>query len=954
MRTTLSYKKSYKKLFYRNSYAENYKFATRKVSAILFNIKLLCLLIMPMQAAKQLLPTFSSAPIGQHATYFMPSYAGAAALYVGANNATPNNDYALAVSRTGANFTALAPAKVNLNNSPDSINPINGAKIDVLGLANDLPAVVLDGQKKIYLVYNIINAPNLVSILSSPDLNDSTGAAITNSILKITGTKIMGSNYLFAVVQNNAGDAFGAPGSGISLLKQTGTPNSQSKKINYKLSVLNNNTAVSLTGATPQVFITNPAIIASNLVDLYWNNDLNCLYTAISVQANAAAGSGARAVVIGKVINNQLQFVSIAPDSVFNGINTGIVGTGQNSAVVSIQKIRSMTTSTCLNYLIVAGGNNTAANTGNLIYALPLVNSNNLNTNGTLAKYDSVPTIITVGGSFRSRAYTVPAVNPGDILANNNPAATVGAGNLPMPANSQVTDLFVIDDTVFASINDAYAANVQPGLFYSQALFDNLGRIQGWTPWQRASGTDAQMLGAGPIPKTGDFWYIPNNTTAFKTIWGTGAEDGLLGGTISDASLGLIDYIDWPIQNVANYAPNTADLNNGLDNLALLIATGNSIVSLVETGRNSGFNSCKPNTGDFATNAQINNNGILPALDPTSKIATIANGDLAKIGPITTSVIATNTITNQHWIIVGGSNGIAVLCDNTGACWTGNLTQLSDLNLTPNLAFKQVGNYQFVQKLLCDGTYLYVLTNGKLDRILLSVGIFATNTLNPITLIQSNVNVANANSFFDLAISPPLALLATSQGLLRTGNGVDISNPATDQTNVDWTTVTIPQAIGPVYQLSPLSPTTNLQDFVNGGNLYVLSAYRGYLQAQINRFTVNLTGGVVNNNTVQPLPDQHLANQLSYFINFYEFKDAFNYLSGSMYATHALDNDLPLTLQKMPNNIKSGNRFFLYKNDIFTESINPGVIPTQINPTIISSASGALLTSGNFGLRVDE
>jgi hypothetical protein len=954
MRTTLSYRTLFNhQILLQKSLlvncklvSVNYKISNYKTGFIVF----LSLLILPVQAAKQLLPDFTTAPIGQHATYFNQSFTGTAALYVSASSALADNEYALAASNNGADFTPLAPVKVNLNNQADATNPINGAKIDLLGLANNLPAVVLDGQKKIYFTYRLTYAPKHMSVLSSVDLNDSTGA-VTDGIVKLAGGNLIGANYLFAAVKSNTGGStFGAAGSGISILKQANTTTGQ--QTSTTLTILNNNLGTALTGSTAQVYINNVATVSSNLVDLYWNNSLNCLYIAISASTAAAANSGARAVIVGKIINNQLQFTAIAPDAVFTD-NTGIVGTntgaGASSLNISIQKLTGMCTSTSLNYLIVAGGNGSAATTGNLIYALPLVNSSD-SSNGTLAKYNSDPTVITAGGFFQSRAYAVPATASGDILTNSSTAAIVGSSALPMAASSQISDLFVIDDTVFVSVSDSYSINSTPGLFCSQALFDNLGRVQGWTPWQRAGGTDAPMLGAGPIPISGDFWYIPNSTTVQKTVWGAGAEDGLLGGTTSNANVGLINNIDWQVQNLNNYAPNSSALNNGLANFSMVIATGYKVIGLIATGQVSG-GYYKPNFGDFATNSQINYNGTVPTLSSNCKLLTIANGDLAQLGPITTSVIATKTATpNQHWIIVGGSNGIAVLCDGSGVGWTGDLTQLSDL--PAGLAFKQVGDYQFVQKLISDGTYLYILTNGKLDKILLSSANFAANNLNPSTLIETGINSDNSISFFDLVISSKLALLATSKGLLRTGNGADIRT-ATSVSDVNWTAVTIPQAIGPVYQISPLSPTANLQDFATGGNLYLLSAYRGYLQATVNRFTVNL-GSNIDDNTIQPLPDQYLANQLSTFINFYDFKDAFNYLTGSMYVAHSLDNSSPLTLQKMPNNLKSNSRFFNYKNDIYTESLNPGITPTQINPTMISSASGALLTSGNFGLRVDE
>ncbi|HLB40460.1 MAG TPA: hypothetical protein VJJ83_01595, partial [Candidatus Babeliales bacterium] len=728
-----------------------------------------------------------------------------------ANTAVANNTYALAVSKNGLPFTALAPATALVNNQENATNPLTGQKIALLGLADDLPAVVLDGAKNVYFLYSIALAPLVVSLVSSNNLNDSNGN-LTASILQLAGARYNG-NYLFAAVQNQAGDTFGAAGSGIALLRsQSSTSGEKEKRITHTLNVLNNGNAFSFTGDLAALKIGATATITSNSVDLWWDNYLNCLYIAVNVQA-ADASNGARAVIVGNISNNQLTFSPIAPDAALSGANQ-IVGVNNSATTnVSIQKVRTMHTSTQLDYLVVVGGNGTSSSTGNQVYALPLVRTAD-STNGTLAQYSSTPTTNSTNGFYRSRAYTTAATAPSDLLTNSATAAVVGAGNLPLAASSQPSDIWAIDDTVFVSISDAYSGSSTPGIFSSQALFDSAGRVQAWTPWQRVGGSNNQMWGMGYIPTSGDFWFIPgtdaaNLTSLMRTVWGKGTADGLLGGTTSDADVGLVTNLNYPLQSLTDFSVNTA----GFNQMALQIATGLNTMSLIETGRVSG-GYFQPNLGNFSTGAVQSTNGSLPTLSSNTKLATVSGGALNQLGPITTSVVA--SAGTDHWLLVGGAHGLAVLCDSSGTGWSGTISQLSDL--PANLSFKKVGDYQYVTRLISDQNYLYVLTNEKLDRIPLNSTNFANDTLNPVTLAQPSASSTGApNSYFDVAISGPLALLASAQGLWRTGNGNDISTAA-NQTAVQWTQIDLPSPIGPVYQLDALSGTTDPNGWSTLGN----------------------------------------------------------------------------------------------------------------------------------------
>ena len=147
-------------------------------------------------------------------------------------------------------------------------------------------------------------------------------------------------------------------------------------------------------------------------------------------------------------------------------------------------------------YLVVVGGTGTSDDLNSRVFALPLVDniktqlynpiapvtSTNIkpSIHGTLANVKSSPVTIFGAGSpasFQARVFNEPATTPDQLYSMNSPAAAVGGqAQLPGP----ITDITVRGDAIFVSTQEG-GQGMQPGIFYSQALFDTEGRISGWT-----------------------------------------------------------------------------------------------------------------------------------------------------------------------------------------------------------------------------------------------------------------------------------------------------------------------------------------------------------------------------------------------------------------------------------------------------------------------------------------
>lgn len=198
-------------------------------------------------------------------------------------------------------------------------------------------------------------------------------------------------------------------------------------------------------------------------------------------------------------------------------------------ADLSVHRLAVLHASTGPSYLILNGGNGTRATTGNLIYALPLVDNPGSAAHGTFANKNSG----LVNGKFINGAS-----NPGELTTSNDKAAIVGTGPFPIQESGEITDLVVVGDTVYASSGEPISSITESGILYSQAMFDETGKIIGWTPWTKRSfpyngflNNSPEVSFFGVDATTGDIWAVDGlaKTSVMTTTWDKGSPKSLVG-----------------------------------------------------------------------------------------------------------------------------------------------------------------------------------------------------------------------------------------------------------------------------------------------------------------------------------------------------------------------------------------------------------------------------------------
>ncbi len=885
-----------------------------------------------------------------------------------------SKEYALSYLLAGANaFTSLALQTVSINGIPNQTNPLYNQGISLLSVISvpgdyarvlEHPIVVVANQlSNVYLVQSVAGSAQGMELLACFDVRDATGL-VTAGVVSLAATTGLPAGA-FAAVKKSGGNFGDTGGSGIALLSLNQTKTSESTK---GLTFTQGDAqaapfvlprAAPLDISSPSVIIQNNLTSMTNNVAMFYDSILQRLYIGLQLQAGVAAGSGGKALVIGKtnasVINGlpyaTLSFIPIAPDTVFTvGADNEIIGTGTANEQVSLSQVQTMTTSMGLDYVVVLGGNGAPSATGSTIYALPLVNEYQVgggiadgSLHGTLASKNAIPQVqysLTTPPMFIRRVVTTPATTPADIYTTDaigsNAPAHVGGG--PLEAGA-VDEFLVSGDTIFAFVSTP-ATNQLPGIFYSQALFDGTGKIKAWTTWQRVAGTINPAYGGDFGMISGNFTYMTGSSsstinTVFRTAWGGGNPQGLA--PLVNTLAAQLPVANGAIQGLVNLQRE----DPGLNNISLLIATGLNKIVLAQTGSLVG-STFTPTQGTSFDTQQNFTDGTLSA-DANAPVIAIEGGQLTTIGPITTAAVA--SAIGQGYLFVGGFGGVAVLTTPAGNGWDTSIGLGTNLvGLINGMSFKPVGNYTYVRKLIYDSDFLYVLTDTTLDRLDLTTAGFPATTLARITDFPGT----NAKSvLLDLVVSGKYASLATTVGLFTVGNGANIQT-ANAFSDVGWSGVPVAgNSVQPAYplQLLALSQTGRTQDVARGqgGNIYLLNAYQGKSNAALARFTVQgVDAAPITSDTLQPLPDIAFQGSLAPYINYGDFVNRIT-TDGAYYLNARPQN---LTI---PTMLKSGRsrRFFV------TMPLNLSA-GSMIMNMVRNSATGSWLIAGDSGMQVNE
>jgi hypothetical protein len=863
--------------------------------------------------------------------------------FVGANSAPTGDGVNYSISVGGplsTSFTKLtAGITATINGVAGQPNPLRGAVISALSLLGTNAVAVTSAEPSSIYIVQSFNENNY-SLLKAANMLDGSGAPVTlvNALAtnapQFANLPIQKNLAVYEAVQ------IGRAGSSIAVAAVKEFNENDVTKISF-----NYLATTSLNTATSALYINHSlAAIAVDAVSLHavnmFEEQMPWLYIGLQVQAGGAPGDGAFGVVAMPALQEAPNFFKIAPDTAITA--DSIIATNAANTQVNIYHVRTMFTTMQLPYLIVVGGVVGTSANNRTVYALP-----QLNANGGLAKISAEPQV-TFSDQYPyriiNRAFVTPAAVAGDLYSSTAVPAQVGGG----PAPGEVTDIFVSGDAVFVSVAVS-SGSVQPGIFHSQALFDNFGRIKGWTNWQRVGATNVPVWRFAFDERSGNFWYLTGTSeatiqTVLRTQWEQGENgfSGLVNGLFSEKTGG--------VQGLFDIAKATTPALDG--NISLNIMTGFQQVMIAQTGATTtGFG---PVT-DFS-NGFRSTNGTTQGFTPGVTWLNFTGGVLDDLGAIIAATVVTDG--TYGWFVVGGNGGVAVLAHADGTGWPVSL-QNGFVGLDANMQWYKVGNYKNVRKLnpffFNNQARFFVLTNAKFDRLVTSAATFSGGA-SPVTLAIPEGLPGGKNRWFaDSLISGNLVLLSTSSALLRGANGIDIANSTTSSMN--WVQVAIPESVGPVTRLYAISQDgveANLATNVVPGNLYLLNAYVGYDQTRVYRFNVE-NSSTVSDSTLTQLPDYIVKNQKSFFINVGNYR---NYMAtdGSIFAlSRSRYIDAPLFEELLGPTWKRPSLVVGQSQVMLRNALR--VVTTKshsIGRMLRSTGFGSWLVPGDFGLFVNE
>lgn len=524
-------------------------------------------------------------------------------------------------------------------------------------------------------------------------------------------------------------------------------------------------------------------------------------------------------------------------------------------AYLSVHRLAVLHASTGPSYLIVNGGNGTRSTTGNLIYALPLVDNPGSVSHGRFASRNSSP----VNGKF-----VIPAALPGDLTTNLDSAAIVGAGPFPIQASSQLADLVVVGDTVYASSSEPLSSVSESGIFYSQAMFDETGKIIRWTPWTKRSfpyggfNNNSPQAGFFSIDAgTGDIWAVDGKIkqTVVVTSWDKGTSTSLVGQLNQQLSSnpcsstcykGCYSVLDLD-QSTRGFYANTCSryaLFGGINKV--IFAQVSQSLDLY----------CGQYPGDNVLSPQ---NVITDYTQPENLLTTT----LTECGAVTTLEYArrgdinTPSDTNENYFYAGTQNGLFVFANPQGNAI--NVDAFGDLNQPPfsnGMWFKAPNINGSVIDIKTTGNMLYVLTTnstpaaplqGTLYRIPFAPSVnamFAPGNIIPIAQTMTAPTFKTVLRFTGIQIISTASDGSTEQLVLSTTRGVYQSmrpagvQAAANQTDANWQLVNNSDnnfylGIGGMNTSIPIAPPStvwpfNLQDplgfkIYDKGSIYQLN-----------------------------------------------------------------------------------------------------------------------------------
>ncbi len=642
-----------------------------------------------------------------------------------------------------------------------------------------------------------------------------------------------------------------------------------------------------------------------------------CAVGLFVAQANQAANE----------IPATVTFESIIPDAVVTqGLQTPISTTSTNQ--VAVDDVTTTITSTGFSYIINSRYDQTGEQ---FVYAMPMVTmSTSTAEYGKVADFDSImQSFDMVGVTYRIQGFGSVITDAHQIDINGTDIVTkrlqVGRGKVPLTSGQFIDQLVAQGDAVYITIQHPFATGCTPGMFKSQALFDQEGRIQSWTPWQRVAGTDDQMLFAIKNRASDATMYVGGHLSNIieQTTWNSS-------GQFADFIAKTQSYLpknNGGIQGVIPFPSTTEGFTALPDSqVTMLVATGNQAAVIAQTGH------LVDDTFQILT--QTNETSIV--LDASVGL---------DIGSVVCADFGTDDAGNV-WLFLAGDGGVAVLSkpDGSGFATLPNNNAAQAL-IADGQTCKTLGDFSFVKKIVADGTYLYVMTQNAVYRFFALSDKFKADNPDPLVaqLIVSADSLADYALCTDMQVKYGTVILGTTAGLYSIDATGGIPRPAV--------AITIPGGLSTVSRLQLISDYkfSILPDDYRIANLYVLSIDYSLQQARLNRFSLT-------NEIITPIEDQLLEGQNGPLLNF-DYMSNNIFIDGSLgFATSYRIRSIPPAVKYLQYTLQAGKSSTQILLKASTTNLPILSVLNSLGVAALTRdyASGALMLGGQFGILADS
>jgi len=862
----------------------------------------------------------------------------------------------------------LVPATAYVNGATSlTTNPLNGERLKILSSYGFLPIVAYgeDGESS-----NPINIALLsdsttgnVVVKNLAELNDAAGSA-TGAVKAITaGSRIhresialqdgtilprdvVFNHVIAAVTPNGSADFSGAAGTGIAVLRVSDTGLVPMDATGQTVG----NKAAALLDALVQI---NSAGNITGVNDVYWDPIMQRLFIALQLDANGGVG-----VVVGHLSapsstqKADEQKITLTLKSIISDENDANLDAAWDTndhvlamkaaTAIEVFKVRTMHASTRTSYVIINGG--TESNQTSSVYAMPIVRP---------AETGDGASEFNVGRLAKKTDFSLRAVEGknAQLYVKTEDPVLVGGGEAP----DAIVDMRVVGDSVFIAVAHASDSSKQ-GIFSSTALFDSTGKISRWSSWERVMGAADRIFGFG-IDSEASYWYHTvsagtDQDTVKVTEWGKGDKNGLLGGTTSDATKGLVFQLNNTFSRTSGMIHAFASFPKTiahLDMSSLLVALGRDTLALALTETNN-----DAITGDFTAGG----GKYFQAFDLTSlDLGMLTCAELFR--PVTAS--------NNGWLFVGGDRGVAVLSQASGAGWNA----LSDLTALSTYSFKEIGGFTNVRALQADATNMYVLTLDGLYKCAVDLNKFKDSS--PTALGASLIATptvllgASNHSFLGFKLVGGNAFLATTGGLF-TLDGVSITSVVNQLGSGGWKEVYLDAVSTPKVGFGVCADMNFISSATagKGSNLYLLSADVSLNVGVVYRVDITTSDTAAS---MAPIVQNDGTNQWSYFTilgklrEYFYTNGMFGYDTGSFHHVFDAQGELTITrsefeqLRVLPVDqyMTTIDRWFLYAQN--SDDVGLGISTKAdhtIGKVVRDAGSSALFVPGVWGVRIQQ